>query len=134
MWFRGAWGCKDPASVEGWELMKRVTCGVTADCLVKPIRANLATLCLSKATDPDLDAVAEHFEQTIIDVLSVTVRPCKSILKEAAQKALSADANEAKLWACRISDCISYCVHKARSATSGKKLPKSVYRLSLIHI
>ena len=125
MWL-SEWGCSNPSALLVDEFMVRLKCDASAEDLIKPIRANLSNLCLAKVMQPDLDEVAQHFERTILDCLAVTLRPSKSTLQGAAQKAFTAEPGEAQLWAGRIYDCISHCVHKARSATSGKTLPKSV--------
>ena len=125
-----AWARRLQLQREGSNLMSRVKNDAVPADLVKPLRSNLRSLCMSKVTNPDNDEVATEFETTIMDLLSVTLRPNLTTLEKAVQRAFSEEKHHCRQWSRRILDVIKHCKDKRFSATSGKKLNPAVWRIA----
>jgi len=95
--------------------------------LAKVIRGNLSFLD-TETIDPD--RFCEKHEELIIDCLYITRRPTESLVAAAAGLCFSdSQPFECKAFAQRLCSAVSMCREKAKSATSGKKLSRSVFNI-----
>ena len=108
----------------------RVKNTATSQDVCRVFRGAVSSLADEKYLKSDLAKIVESYEVAIVDLLRLTDRPNKAVLKAGAALAFAADTlEETSLFADRIYDAIKMCKEKAKSMTSGKKLPEAVRRV-----
>ena len=82
-----------------------------------------------KYATPDCSVVCENFQELLVDLLRVIIRPAVPVLQQACVELFPEVTKDSCNLFCRgLCHAISFCRGK-RSATSGKKLEPAVYRV-----
>ena len=113
----------------GLDFMSRIKNDAQPEDIIKAIPGNCKHMRLDKAVTASLDAVTEHVERMMIDILDITLRTTSKLLKSACQMVFSCQPEEAQLWDDRISAAFQYCRSKIQHATIGSRLCDAVNRV-----
>lgn len=98
--------------------------------VARVIRGAVSSLSDEKYITSDLCKIVDHYEVTIMDVLRLTSRPNKGVLRQGSVEAFAEESpEETQLFADRLYDAIQMCKDKSKSMTTGKKLSEPVRRV-----
>lgn len=114
--------------------MARARAQASAKALCKVMRGSCAAVAAEDFLGASPEQVCVKFEDMLVDILYCHAKPCKSLLTSAAE--LAYDQHLSKDESCQMAErfmsAYSHCKAKAKSMTSGKKLPPSVKNICTV--
>jgi len=114
--------------------MARARAQASAKALCKVMRGSCAVVAATDFLGASPEQVCVKFEDMLVDILYCHAKPCKSLLTSAAE--LAYDQHLSKDESCQMAErfmsAYSHCKAKAKSMTSGKKLPPSVKNICTV--
>lgn len=96
---------------------------------IKVVQGAMKRLDPDQYNTTDMERFCDVYEEVMVDLLHISARPTRVLLKKAAEVVFQASPSEAGFWAERVVAALSYCRQKKRSVTTGKKTGKAALRI-----